>query len=97
MKSAALTASCMRLHPSRRARLSGSKIEVKFRRYKFDKHYFSLKGKNAENVVHELAKQSFFTDWCYLNPLLPNGQELCDLLVVFDNVALIFQIKDLKL
>ena len=88
----------MTLRPSRPGRLSGSKIKGEsFWEAQFDKHYFSLKGKNAENIVHELAQQSFFTDWCYPNPLLPNGQELCDLLVVFDNVAVIFQIKDLKL
>ena len=61
------------------------------------KDYFNLKGKNAEKVVHELALKTFLTDWCYLNPLLPSGRELCDLLVVFDEVAIIWQIKDLKL
>jgi len=59
--------------------------------------YFNLKGKNAENLVHELALKTFLTDWCYLNPTLPSGKELCDLLVVFDEVAIIWQIKDLKL
>jgi hypothetical protein len=59
--------------------------------------YFSLKGKNAEQLVHDLALKTFLTDWCYLNPTLPSGKELCDLLVVFDEVAIIWQIKDLKL
>ncbi len=61
------------------------------------KHYFSTKGENAESFVNELAIKTFLTDWCYLNPSLPNGKELCDLLVIFDNVAIIWQIKDLKL
>jgi hypothetical protein len=61
------------------------------------KHYFRLKGAAAEQIVHDLAMKSFFTDWCYLNPVLPTGKELCDLLIVFDNVAIIWQIKDLKL
>ena len=61
------------------------------------KDYFNLKGKNAENLVHELALKTFLTDWCYLDPTLPNGKELCDLLVVFDEAAIIWQIKDLKL
>jgi hypothetical protein len=60
-------------------------------------HYFRLKGESAERIVHELAEKSFFTDWCYRNPALPDGNELCDLLVVFDDVAIIWQIKDLKL
>jgi hypothetical protein len=62
----------------------------------YDKNYFQLKGKNAEGFVHELAKKSFLTDWCYLNPSFPDGKELCDLLVVFGNIAIIWQIKDLK-
>lgn len=60
------------------------------------KHQNRLRGAAAEAVVHELAQKSFFSDWCYLNPRLPDGKELCDLLVVFDNVALIWQVKDLK-
>lgn len=58
---------------------------------------FSLKGGKAERIVQDLAVKTFLTDWCYLNPLLPNNKELCDLLVVYDEVALIWQIKDLKL
>ena len=61
------------------------------------KDYFYLKGKTAEGIVHNLAERTFLTDWCFLNPKLPNGRELCDLLVVFDDVAIIWQIKDLKL
>lgn len=56
-----------------------------------------LKGKKAEDFVHELAEKSFLVDWCYRNPILPDGKELCDLLVVYDDVAVIWQIKDLKL
>lgn len=56
-----------------------------------------LKGKNAENFVQELAKKSFLEDWCYMNPKLPNGKELCDLLIIYDDIAVIWQIKDLKL
>jgi hypothetical protein len=60
------------------------------------KQYFKFKGAAAEQVVHDLAMKSFFSDWCYLNPALPAGKELCDLLVIFDNVAIIWQIKNLK-
>lgn len=60
-------------------------------------HYFQLKGEKAEEVIHNLAVKTFLTDWCYLNPMLEPGKELCDLLVIFDSTALIWQIKDLKL
>ncbi|MBA3062475.1 hypothetical protein KKB17_04575 [bacterium] len=62
-----------------------------------DKNYFNQKGKNAENILHYLAKKTFLADWCYLNPKLPNKKELCDLLVVYDEIAIIWQIKNLKL
>ncbi len=61
------------------------------------KHYFQLKGKNAEAALDELAKKTFLTDWCYTNPVLPNGKELCDLLVVFGDTAIMWQLKDTKL
>jgi hypothetical protein len=61
------------------------------------KDYFRLKGKEAESILHELAEKTFLTDWCYPNAVLPNGKELCDLLVVFDNTAIIWQLKDTKL
>jgi len=66
-------------------------------RTNISEHYFNLKGKTAEQLVQELAIKTFLTDWCYLNPKLPDGKELCDLLVVFDDTAIIWQIKDLKL
>ncbi|MDR0579853.1 MAG: hypothetical protein LBG21_04550 [Campylobacteraceae bacterium] len=54
-------------------------------------------GVDAENYIEELANKAFFKDWCFKNPRLPNGKELCDLLVVFDDVVIIFQVKSLKL
>jgi hypothetical protein len=60
------------------------------------KHYFREKGAAAEKVIHNLATVTFLTDWCYPNPKRPDGKELCDLLVVFDDTAIIWQIKDLK-
>jgi hypothetical protein len=59
-------------------------------------HYFRDKGAKAEKVIHDLSMKTFFTDWCYPNPPRPDGKELCDLLVVFDETAIIWQIKDLK-
>ncbi len=63
----------------------------------FSKDYFQIKGAKAEKIVHDLATKTFLIDWCFLNPSLPNNEELCDLLVVFDDTAIIWQIKDLKL
>jgi hypothetical protein len=60
------------------------------------KHYFQEKGRRAEAIIHGLATKTFLTDWCYPNPKKPDGKELCDLLVVFDDIAIIWQIKDLK-
>jgi len=59
--------------------------------------YFDLKGKRAEAALHDLAEKTFIEDWCYPNPLLPNGRELCDLLIVFGDTAIIWQLKDTKL
>lgn len=64
---------------------------------KHEKHHFNLKGKVAEEIVQYLAEKTFFADWCYKNPILENGKELCDLLVVFGETAIIYQIKNLKL
>src|ERR1043166_9158345 len=63
--------------------------EVTFRR---SPHHFQLKGKNAEQFIQQLANKTFLADWCYANPRLPNGKELCDLLVIFDTTALMWQI-----
>lgn len=60
------------------------------------KHYFREKGAVAEGIIHNLANRTFLTDWCYPNPKKPDGKELCDLLVLFDDTAIIWQIKDLK-
>lgn len=60
------------------------------------RHYFSQKGAIAEAIIHSLATSTFFTDWCYANPKKPDGNELCDLLVVFDDTAIIWQVKHLK-
>ncbi len=72
-------------------------IDGKQQDLSFSKDYFRLKGENSEKIVQELAEKTFLIDWCFPNPKLPNGNELCDLLVVFDDIAIIWQVKDLKL
>lgn len=64
--------------------------------FRRSRQHFTLKGKRAEQLIQELAERTFLTDWCYANPRLPDGKELCDLLVVFDTTAIIWQIKDLE-
>jgi len=48
-------------------------------------------------VLEALATTSFLEDWCYPSPRLPDKKEICDLLVVFDRVAIIWQVKNLTL
>lgn len=60
-------------------------------------HHFRLKGAKAEDFLENLAARSFFVDWCFRSPKLPDNRELCDFLVVFDHTAIIWQVKDLKL
>jgi hypothetical protein len=48
-------------------------------------------------MVHQLAQKTFLVDWCFPNPVLPDGKEICDLLIVFDESVIICQVKDLKL
>ncbi len=58
-------------------------------------HEFRIRGITGESFVQSLADRSFLTDWCYRNPSWPDGKELCDLLVVFDDVAVIWSVKTL--
>lgn len=60
-------------------------------------HYYRIKGETAEAFLQELAFHTFLVDWCFPNPRLPDGKELCDLLVVFEETAIIWQVKDVKL
>lgn len=61
------------------------------------RHYFRLKGRTAETLVNELASKTFLIDWCFPSPRLPNAKEVCDLLVVFEHTAIIWQVKNAKL
>lgn len=59
-------------------------------------HKLNLKGKKAEKALYNLAAKTFLSDWCYLRPKVSHGHELCDLLVVYDEIAIIWQLKNLK-
>ncbi len=62
-----------------------------------DENYFSDKGKNAELFLHEKISKVFLSNWVFLNPKLPNGKELCDFLIVYDDIIIIWQTKDIKI
>lgn len=58
---------------------------------------FNKKGDAAELLISELCKDAFFEDFCFKNPYYAKGKELCDVLVVLNDVAIIWQIKNIKL
>ncbi len=56
-----------------------------------------IKGKEAEQLVNEIAAQVYLPLFCYPNPMNPETKkEICDLLVVCGSTAVIWQIKNLK-
>lgn len=57
-------------------------------------HGDPAKGYAAERLLCRLAEETFFTDWCYPNPMHPAGGEICDLLVRYDSSAIVWQIKN---
>jgi len=56
----------------------------------------NTKGNIGEKFVNEIAFKSFFKYWCYPNPKHENGskKEICDLLIIFKNICIIFSVKN---
>lgn len=56
----------------------------------------NIKGNLGENLVNQLAFDTYLDYWCYPNPKFENGnkKEICDLLIVFNNVCIIFSVKN---
>ncbi|GEP52794.1 hypothetical protein FNO01nite_34660 [Flavobacterium noncentrifugens] len=54
------------------------------------------KGKGGENFVYQLATNSFFSYWCYPNPMdeLGNKKELCDLIIHFRETIILICVKN---
>ena len=54
------------------------------------------KGIVGEQFVNELAYNSFLKFWCYPSPKFENGnkKEICDLLILFNSVAIIISVKN---
>lgn len=61
------------------------------------KNTFNTKGEAAEQLITSLCKDAFFEDFCFKNPYYAKGKELCDVLVVLGDTAIIWQIKNIKL
>jgi len=61
------------------------------------KNAFNAKGEVAEQLIAALCKDAFFEDFCFKNPYYAKGKELCDVLVVLGDAAIIWQIKNIKL
>lgn len=51
---------------------------------------------SSEEFVFELCKKSFLPFWSYPCPLGKKGKELCDILIVCQNIVIIISIKDIK-
>lgn len=64
------------------------------------KNIFNEKGSAAEALIAKLCSDAFFQDFCFKNPYIGVGKdrkELCDVLVVLDEIVVIWQIKNIKL
>lgn len=57
------------------------------------------KGKSAEAYANHLATTAYLKYWCYPNPIDEDGdkKEICDLLILFNDVCIIFSIKNYDL
>lgn len=58
---------------------------------------FNAKGEAAEQLVASLCEDAFFEDFCFKNPYYAPGKELCDVLIVLGEVAIIWQIKSVEI
>lgn len=54
------------------------------------------KGKDGENFVYQISKDSFFSYWCYPNPKdeLGDKKEICDLVIHFRNTLILVCVKN---
>ena len=55
-----------------------------------------IRGTEGEKFVNQLAYSTFFKYWCYPSPKLENSnkKEICDLLIIFRDIVLIFSVKN---
>jgi hypothetical protein len=57
------------------------------------------KGEQAEELVNSLSKGAYLKHWCYPNPIDIDGdkKEICDLLILFFDTAIIISVKNYDL
>lgn len=60
-------------------------------------NHYNIKGTLAEDFIAKLCSDAFFADFCFMNPYYKKGKELCDVLLILNDVAIIWQIKNLKI
>jgi|GEM_PF-649389 len=60
-------------------------------------NHFNKKGTDAEQLIAKLCSDSYTAEFCFLNPYYAPGKELCDVLIILGDTAIIWQIKNLKL
>jgi hypothetical protein len=55
-----------------------------------------VKGRFGEDFVNHIAFRSFIKYWCFPGPLdvIGDNKEICDLLVVFDDICMIISVKN---
>jgi hypothetical protein len=51
----------------------------------------------SEKFVSELCEKSFLPFWSFPSPLGKKGNELCDVLIICENIIIIISIKDIKI
>ncbi len=56
----------------------------------------NIKGDSGEKFVNDIAYKSFLKYWCYPSPKFENGnkKEICDLLIIFQDVCIIISVKN---
>ncbi len=55
------------------------------------------KGKDAEALLASFLSNKVFAHYVYLNPFIQAGKELCDVLIIFGNKAIVLQAKNTNL
>lgn len=63
-------------------------------------NHFNAKGKVAEDYIQKLCNDTYTAEFCFRSPKLrkkSGDEEICDILLVLGDVAIIWQIKNIKL
>jgi hypothetical protein len=50
----------------------------------------------SEEFAYEFANQTFIPFWSFENPIGKKDKELCDALVICDNVGIVISVKEIK-